>query len=74
MLKYIIFDDEIPIVFPDVLIHQHVACGLQRMPISAGFLTHDPNTGELATFGESASLGLRARKGDADIIRRYYHA
>lgn len=34
-------------------------------PVSAGF--HDPETGEV--FGESSSLNLVPRKGDADFLR-----
>lgn len=61
---------ELPVVFPNILVHANVAKALQALPelkgasvVGAGEYTHT----EGACSGESTSLGIKSR-GDVDEL------
>lgn len=68
----------IPVIFPDILVHKEVAervgsCKMLRgvaKPVSAGFVQFG-NGGKVQAFGESESLGLASRPQDSEIITTY---
>lgn len=69
-MKYIISAKKDVIIFPEWLNHRDVArySSFNEDGIhSAGFChLHD---GQIATSGESISLGVQSKEGDAEIIR-----
>ncbi len=68
ILKYIINEEKIPVIFSAKLLHQEI---LQR-GISAGFLILnydiDTNLFGVKCFGESTSMNLRVADQDEQII------
>lgn len=67
-MKYIILEEcdmEVAILFDVILKHKQVAAG--RKVISAGFVKFD-SIGPMA-YGESDSLGIKARPQDSAIIK-----
>ena len=82
-MKYIVLEFgglEVPILFPSILNHADVANG--RKVVSAGQVqlqgATEPlpdacvivNAVKVCTFGESTTLGVKAREEDASIIER----
>lgn len=75
VLKYVIFDNAFIAMTPVNSGVQHAdlsisdGFGTDMKPTSAGFvsITRDST---VKTYGESVSLGLKARKADAAIIER----
>lgn len=68
-LKYIIIRTEIgemPILFPETVLHKHAVDGRENKPVSAGFW--ELHAGTVHAFGRSDSLGLASRGEDAQII------
>lgn len=76
-MKYIMFQDsdgrKLPVLFPDLMVHQYVAWGIERalvrqklyvLPTSAGFVTFN----NVKTFGESETLSMKSKPIDADYI------
>jgi len=51
-----------------VATHVRMANLLMGKPVSAGFVRIDPDDGDVVCFGESVSLGLEPREGDAMIV------
>ena len=84
-LKYIMVyepteDVYSPILFPEQLVHRHVArihrAGQQNV-VSAGFVQIDYDNGHNAppsvtVYGESESLGMKPLPGDDLIIQRTF--
>lgn len=62
-MKYIIFDNFFPVIFPDTIEHKAVADGINKTPTSAGFIEHGKCT------GFSDSLGIGAGEKDAMHIK-----
>ena len=76
--KYIIYHDlehdmELPIIFPNCLVHLDVAKRLKGRVVSAGFVVIDPN-GDYKAFGRSESIGCSSREEDSDILGMYLTA
>ena len=72
-MKYIMIDgylDEQPVLFPKSISHDVMASNLSHMGqvVSAGFV--DMVDGELSAYGESTSLGIKAREIDTHIINK----
>lgn len=79
MAKYIVFkagDQEIPVIFPDILVHRHVASGIKQAlmvdyasvaVLRAGFV-RDVKVG--FTGGESETLRLTSCPTDKEVIER----
>ena len=53
-MKYVIFDNFFPVIFPDAIEHKEVAEGVNRKPTSAGFIEHGKCTG----FSDSLGIGV----------------
>lgn len=68
--KYVIFEDDTAIVFPDYQVHATMARlkGGNKGVKSAGFFWND---GGLRCYGESISIGVRSHDGDEKIIEKY---
>ena len=71
-LKYVIVEEhgcESPIIFPALVDHSSFK-GLH--PVAAGFVSIDGMIGmpDVACWGESVSLGIGSRAGDAVLIKR----
>ncbi|MEY4011054.1 MAG: hypothetical protein RIT22_178 [Bacteroidota bacterium] len=71
ILKYIINEDKIPVIFSAKMVHQEI---LQK-GISAGFLILnydvDANVFVVKCFGESTSMNLKMSSEDDTIISEY---
>jgi len=71
ILKYIINEDKIPVIFSAKMMHQEI---LQK-GISAGFLILnydvDANVFVVKCFGESTSMNLKMSSEDDTIISEY---
>ena len=59
-MKYIVFDNKYPVIFPDDLIHCSVSVEGMK-PTSAGHV-------KIKTFGVSESLGIGGKVGDKELI------
>lgn len=73
-MKYIIFDERYPVIFPVFLSHDEVARlyeykGIGK-PTSAGFIRLNSSGKKLFPHGKSISLNLQSRAEDASIINR----
>ena len=53
-MKYVIFDNFFPVIFPDIISHKSVAEGVNRKPTSAGFIENGKCTG----FSDSLGIGV----------------
>lgn len=62
-MKYVIFDNFFPVIFPDIISHKSVAEGVNREPTSAGFIENGKCT------GFSNSLGIGVGEKDAMHIK-----
>lgn len=76
-MKYIIFSNGEPVIFPDTLGHKEVA-GM-RMVDSAGFCRietyrnqWDDIRAKVSVWGESTSLGVKSNPVDAEIIKKIW--
>lgn len=73
-MKYIIFDNRYPIIFPQFLVHSETASLHRRLgkPTSAGFIRMESTGTEtkLYPYGSSLSLNLVSEPGDSDIINK----
>lgn len=71
ILKYIITEDKIPVIFSAKLLHQNIL----KKGISAGFLILnydlDTNIFVVKCFGESTSMNLKVAVADESIISEY---
>jgi hypothetical protein len=66
-LKYLILSNYRPILFPCEISHRDIASRFMDYQIvSAGFVKLE--NGKVVTYGESISLGLKAKETDAKII------
>jgi hypothetical protein len=64
-MKYIIFDKQYPLIFPDSILHYD--CWLNHgVPTSAGHLRI--KRGKVELYGESESLGIGIDKDDIKLI------
>jgi hypothetical protein len=74
--KYIVFEDGTPILFPAHVEHKAIATALSTSlgkPASAGLVRINETVMSgvsVQVFGESMSLGLRMRPGDAWLIEK----
>ena len=59
-MKYIIFDNFFPVIFPDTIEHKEVADGINKTPTSAGFIENGKCTG----FSDSLGIGV----GEKDAV------
>lgn len=66
-MKYIIFDNKYPVLFPDEIIHCTVSAEGMK-PTSAGHA--ELESGMIRVFGESETLGIHYESGDATMIYR----
>jgi hypothetical protein len=76
VMKYVMFELDTPIVFPDHLIHADMARSQQMVATSAGFC-HIGGRDELGNpqfvcYGESISLQLKSRDKDSEIMNRTF--
>lgn len=53
-MKYVIFENFFPVIFPDTIEHKAVADGINKTPTSAGFIEHGKCTG----FSDSLGIGV----------------
>lgn len=74
-MKYIIFSNGEPVVFPDALGYNEVAGN--HMVSSAGFCRietyrdqWDDIQAKVSVWGESTSLGVKSHPGDAEDIKK----
>lgn len=75
-MKYIIFENRYPVIFPEFLTHAYVAGLCARggigKPTSAGFIRMsremNPMNTKLFPYGSSLSLNLTSEPGDSGII------
>lgn len=68
-MKFLIYEDtglELPIVFCDVTTHSTMANMINKKIVSAGFCS--VVDGNWVAYGDSISLGLKARKEDSNLI------
>ena len=70
-MKYIIFDSKYPVIFPDEVIHCEIKLSLYP-PTSAGEIVLTSYKG-VCCFGESGSLGLKSKKEDSLLIKKYLY-
>lgn len=76
--KYVIIEHpghgvEIPIIFPELLEHAHVAkLGTCGRVLGAGFCEIDKAAGTARTFGESEGLHVKPRTEDARLLRLWF--
>lgn len=74
-MKYVIFNNETAVIFPDFLDHKETANavsqtrGIDGKPTSAGFVNVDEDN-KLYTHGKSVSLDLKSKKDDIVLIMR----
>lgn len=73
-MKYIIFDNRVPVIFPKIIDHSEMAKfliiqtnHLLAKPTSAGFIKDNG-----VTFGESYTLGLQSGENDDEIIKNFW--
>jgi hypothetical protein len=87
--KYVMFENRMqggtkilfPVIFPDKMVHKHVAQLLKRampgyyadgvVPVSAGTIEHLEIDG---LGGESTTLDLKSKPGDRGVIENYSYA
>jgi len=69
-LKYIIFKDDVAILFPIFLDHSNMVNGF--IPQSAGFAEIDCSTSKIFAFGESMTLKLKSQPEDSEILTRTF--
>lgn len=62
-MKYIIFDNYFPVVFPDNIEHKQIASGVDKEPTSAGFIENGICT------GFSDSLGISSKPTDTKHVK-----
>ena len=73
-IKYVIFDDVLPVLLSKGQQHSDIRCG--REPTSAGFCSFQRGGAdalgdyEVSCWGESISLTLKVGPADEDLIRR----
>lgn len=71
ILKYIINEDKVPVIFSAKMMHQDIL----EKGISAGFLILnydlDANVFVVKCFGESTSMNLKVSAGDEIVISEY---
>lgn len=67
-MKYVIFDNKYPVVFPDSIIHCDISLDmyLGMKPTSAGHLNIKGN--KIKVYGESESLGLKPKPEDKKLL------
>jgi len=78
-MKYIMYIKEIegikrkiPIIFPDSLVHIEVAKALKDLVHTSKICSAgEINMVASSTFGESTTLGIKAKKEDVEIINDY---
>jgi len=72
-VKYIVFDYNIPVLFPDYAVHAEVASEMKDRygdPTSAGFVARNAD-GTFSAYGESTSLDIKSDpKRDSQLITR----
>ena len=61
-MKYIIFDNKYPVLFPESIIHSEIEIE-DKIPTSAGH--YSPSKG---VYDRSESLGLEPKEGDLELI------
>lgn len=76
-MKYIIFANGSPVIFPDSVGHKEVAGN--KMVVSAGFCRietfrnqWDDIRAKVSIWGKSTSLGVKSNPDDAEIIERIW--
>ena len=68
LIKYVMFDECLPVIFSAALHHKEVAALRSEKPTGAGFVHFGSN--EITVFGESTSLGIGPGQSDEAIIRQ----
>ncbi|MDI6788818.1 MAG: hypothetical protein QME51_10645 [Planctomycetota bacterium] len=68
-LKYIVFNDCLPLVFPAIYSHDKMVLVDLGKPTSAGFV--DITENGIKIYGKSESLKLESREADKDIIEAF---
>ncbi|MFA5355268.1 MAG: hypothetical protein WC302_00820 [Candidatus Paceibacterota bacterium] len=74
-LKYVMIDNCIPIIFPDLIVHKHFdfLCHLYSQITSAGFFHVDKDSSgnlKAVVYGFSQSLNLKPATADSDILTK----
>lgn len=82
-LKYIVFDDALPVLFGEYFKHTDIVVKTEAEPTSAGFCTikkeivlQDGVEAEhikVDCFGESSSLNLKHRPQDCKVIENLFN-
>ena len=74
-MKYIIFNDNLPVIFPDDIHHIQVANGLREYkPTSAGHMTVGLDEDEeltIMTHGEAETIGMEPGNDDEEILTEF---
>lgn len=76
VMKYVMFDSDTPIIFPDHVTHANMA-HTQGMPAtSAGFVhiggRDEYGNPQFVCYGESVSLRLKSNEKDSQIMNRTF--
>jgi len=75
-VKYIILEDNSPILFGQTLTHKTVADAMGQKVNGAGFCSIDKSniTGDISVqvFGESISLNIKSKPEDSKLIKRLF--
>jgi len=66
-LKYVIFNDCLPLLFGEWFKHSDTATGRLGIPTSAGFC-YRKDDGTWFAYGESISLGLKSTPDDSKTL------
>lgn len=68
-MKYIIFDNQYPVLFPESITHCTVKIDGKK-PTSSGFIVFF-KAGDVCCYGESGSLGITSKPEDRLLIEKY---
>ena len=69
-MKYIMVkvgENDLPIIFPEIIQHKDIAAVFKHKVVSAGFLQLN-HGGKLETVGESVGLNIKMRPIDIEVI------
>lgn len=76
VMKYVMFDNDTPVIFPDHMTHSAMAEKICMPATSAGFVhvggRDEYGNPQFVCYGESVSLRLKSNEKDSKIMNRTY--